>query len=134
MEQLNEDIYNVEKIETDVSLEISVFQKNKNSSIAVIRCFFYNYSDPYSYSKKTDAIHIKSLGVKPDFLKKGIGTFLMKESILYAESKHVRHITVNPYASTHIISQEKLEEFYHNFTFSTFLNHSKKIKFAIVSD
>jgi ribosomal protein S18 acetylase RimI-like enzyme len=118
----------------EYSIELSIYLKESGEMIASAIGFYYNYLSPYS-AYKENAMHIKSLGVSYGYRLKGIATYMLKELIKIAEKRKFNHITVHPYASRYVISQNKLEEFYQNFTFkSNFFNRNKKIKFNIIMD
>lgn len=124
----------VERNVMDVAIEIRIFLKDVEDSIAVIKCFFYNYENPNNYTNKDDSLHIKSLVVEDDFIQGGLATYLMKEVILFAESKRFKNISVYPSACTSLISQSNLEMFYKNFAFNTRWKKNKKIEFMSILD
>lgn len=131
------DFCTIEKTSMDENyLEIEVRDKKTRMMVAEIVGFLYNYKRKYSYGKN-NAFHIKTLGTMEEYERKGIATYLMKNALLYAEAKGVKHVTVHPSASTASISQEDLERFYKKFTFeySCFLKRrEKEIEFRIVAD
>lgn len=118
--------------ETEDYIEISLSRKETKELIGKITCFFYNYRNPYQY-KNSNSMHIKRLMVDSAYTRKGIGTYLVKEVILFAERKKYKNITVNPSAATWLISQEELEKFYKKFLFCTSLR-KKQIEFKIIID
>lgn len=123
--------------DSDVVIKIEISDKKKHSKVAKIEGFLYNYETSCYLEGDMNALHIKSLYTCDEYQRKGIATYLMKEVIKYAESKKVKHITTNPYASTYIISQSDLEEFYKKFSFSygSFLKKKwGKIEFRTIRD
>lgn len=127
------DMCEIDKNITDTGIEIIILIKDRKNLVAIIQCFYYNFKRPYSY-RRTNSLHIKNLDVNDEFTKKGIATYLMQEVIKIAEEKKIKHITLNPVASTSIISQKRLEQFYKSFKFKTLFNKVKEIEFRIVID
>ncbi len=118
-------------------IEIYIYTNDEKERIACIKGFLYEYKMKNKYSGKGNAFHIKSLGTNRKYLRRGFATYLMKEAIKYAEYKKVAYITVHPYATTYIIEQEDLEDFYKKFTFNygRFVSkEERKIEFKIISD
>lgn len=132
------DFCNVKREECDgVSIEIDINTKDKNQHVGGIKGFFYDYEEKKIFDKFNKGFHIKSLGVEGQYLEQGIATYLMKEVIRYAERQNVKHITVNPVATTIIIKQEELEKFYKKFSFNykNFCFHKEReIEFKTVDD
>ncbi len=98
-------------------IEICIYTKVEHEKVASITGFLYDYNLQCSCGDTMDALHIKSLGTNKKYLRRGFATYLMKEAIKYGELKKVKHITVNPCASTYIISQNDLMSFYKKFSF-----------------
>lgn len=118
-------------------IEIYIYTNDEKERIACIKGFLYKYEMKNKYMGKNNAFHIKSLGTNKKYFKRGFATYLMKEAIKYAEYKKVAYITVHPYATTYIIKQEDLEDFYKKFTFtynSLGIKKEKEIEFKSVSD
>lgn len=114
---------------------IEIYLKKTMRMIALIDCFGYRYKKSYNGSYPINAMHIKSLAVTDwDYLHMGIGTYLVKSALRFAEKKRVRYVTVTPCATTMVISQKDLESFYHKFRYSTIFKRNKMIEFKQVYD
>lgn len=125
------------EIREGVSIEIYINLKDENKQVGVVKGFFRERISGRKIKKYSNRFHIATLGVTSEYQRRGIGTYLMKEVIKYAESQNVKYITVNPVASTMVIKQEDLECFYKKFSFNYryfgFLKE-REIEFELVSD
>lgn len=121
--------YLVEFVKDKSQINGEVFYPGEKSPVGKVTCHFYNYSNPDDTShNKDDSIHIDILRVQSEHDKKGIGTFLMKKIIEYADKGKIKHVTTTP-SPTGRISMENLKKFYLKFRFgSGFL--MKKIEFV----
>lgn len=121
--------YLVEFVKDDAQIVGEVFYPGEKIPVGKVTCHFYNYNDHEDKShKKDDSIHIDILRVQVDHDNKGIGTFLMKKIIEYADKGKIKHVTTTP-SPTGRISIGDLKRFYMKFRFgSGFL--MKKIEFV----
>lgn len=121
--------YLVEFVKDNGQINGEVFFPGEKIPVGKVTCHYYSYSDPEDKSHtKDDSLHIDILRVQAEHDKKGIGTFLMKKVIEYADKSKVKHVTTTP-SPTGRISMDNLKKFYLKFRFgSGFL--TKKIEFV----
>lgn len=121
--------YLVEFVKDNGQISGEVFYPGEKTPVGKVTCHYYNYNDPEDKSHtKDDSLHIDILRVQVEHDKKGIGTFLMKKVIEYADKSKVKHVTTTP-SPTARISMDSLRKFYLKFRFgSGFL--MKKIEFV----
>lgn len=121
--------YLVEFVRDKHQITGEVFYPGERAPVGKVTCHFYNYNNPEDQSHiKDDALHIDILRVQIEHDNKGIGTFLMKKVLEYADKGKVKHVTTTP-SPTGRITIANLKRFYQKFRFGTgFL--MKKIEFV----
>jgi SAM-dependent methyltransferase len=121
--------YLVEFVKDGEKLNGEAVLTGETTPAGKVCCHFYNHNNPEDTShKKDDSLHIDILRVQAGHDKKGLGTFLVKKVLEYAEKYKVKHVTTTP-SPTGRITMATLRRFYLKFKYqSGFL--PKKIEFV----